>query len=236
MFLLHSSITSLYTGPYMPEPPPRGNTIGPFTVRARLFIRNAQSTASAATLRLQGDWCNAAKDCSVQSNVTLPPGDSNQEILFENILAAPWWPNAIGLPQHDIARQYTATAYITDSSASTASSISLTVSIGFRVAHLVTGDDSSPLKRQQLLQQDGSSNFTMRLKINGADVWARGGNMIPMEELEGRQSVEAYRALIASAAAAHFNMLRVWGGGVFLSEEFYSLCDQAGIMVYHDMM
>jgi beta-mannosidase len=31
-------------------------------------------------------------------------------------------------------------------------------------------------------------------------------------------------------------MLRVWGGGVFLPEEFYSACDEAGIMVYHDMM
>jgi len=31
-------------------------------------------------------------------------------------------------------------------------------------------------------------------------------------------------------------MLRVWGGGVFLPEEFYSACDEAGIMVYQDMM
>ena len=46
--------------------------------------------------------------------------------------------------------------------------------------------------------QDGSDNFTMRVKINGADVWARGGNMIPMEELEGRQSVEACVAAAGS--------------------------------------
>lgn len=166
----------------------------------------------------------------------LPPGDSSQEIHFQNIHAIPWWPNALGLPLHDTARQYTATASISGGSGSGAFSLSVTALIGFRVVHLVTGDDSSPDKRQHLLQQDGSSNFTMRLKVNGADVWARGGNMIPMEELEGRQSVEAYRALVSNAAAANFNMLRVWGGGVFLPEEFYSACDAAGIMVYQDMM
>jgi len=56
----------------------------------------------------------------------------------------------------------------------------------------------SPRRRRQLLLQDGSGNFTMRVKINGADVWARGGNMIPMEELEGRQSVEACVAAASS--------------------------------------
>jgi beta-mannosidase len=236
IFLLHSAITSIYTGPYMPEPPPRDNTIGPFTVKARLFIRNVQSTPTSSVLKLKGNWCPAAsahQDCSVQTSVTLPPGESNQEIQFENIAAAPWWPNAIGLPPQDVARLYSATVSVAGDSTP---SISVTVSIGFRAAHLVTGDDSSSHQRHQLLQQDGSSNFTMRLKVNGANVWARGGNMIPMEELEGRQSVEAYRALVASAAAAHFNMLRVWGGGVFLPEEFYSACDEAGIMVFHDMM
>jgi hypothetical protein len=121
-------------------------------------------------LKLKGNWCPAAssdQDCSVQTNVTLPPGESSQEILFENIAAAPWWPNAIGLPPQDVARLYTATVSVADGSTS---SISVTVSIGFRAAHLVTGDDSSSYKRHQLMQQDGSSNFTMRLKINGADV------------------------------------------------------------------
>jgi beta-mannosidase len=204
-----------------------------------LFVRNTQSSAISARLTLQGDWCphsSTSQDCSVQANITLAPGDSTQEILFDNIKATPWWPNALGLPPQDTARQYTATAYISGGSGGSAFSLSVQASVGFRVVHLVTGDDSTPENRQQLLNRDGSSNFTMRLKVNGADVWARGGNMIPMEELEGRQSVEAYRALVASAAAAHFNMLRVWGGGVFLPEEFYSACDEAGIMVFQDMM
>ncbi len=191
VFLLNSAVAPEYSGSYMAEPPARGSLIGPFSVRARLFIRNTQSIAIAAQLTLRGDWCPASsssQDCSVKASVTLPPGDSTQLILFENIKAVPWWPNGLGVsPQ-----LYAAVASITIGSAGGASTLSVSASVGFRVAHLVTGDDSTQEKRQQLLQQDGSSNFTMRIKVNGADLWARGGNMIPMEELEGRQSVEAY--------------------------------------------
>jgi beta-mannosidase len=54
----------------------------------------------------------------------------------------------------------------------------------------------------------------MRFRVNGASFVARGANMIPMEELEARQSDAAYVALLESAAAAGMNMLRVWGGGI----------------------
>lgn len=53
--------------------------------------------------------------------------------------------------------------------------------------------------------------------------------------MEGRQSVETYRRLVASAAEAHFNGLRMWGGGTFLPDGFYDACDEAGLLVYHDM-
>ena len=56
-----------------------------------------------------------------------------------------------------------------------------------------------------------------------------------MEELEGRLSSAAHEALVASAVAARFNMLRVWGGGMFLPAPFYDACDASGVLVYHDM-
>lgn len=74
------------------------------------------------------------------------------------------------------------------------------------------------------------------MQVNGADVWSRGANQIPMEELEGRQDAAAYAAMLASAAAANHNMLRVWGGGIFLPSVFYDTADALGIMLYHDAM
>ena len=61
-------------------------------------------------------------------------------------------------------------------------------------------------------------------------------DMVPIDELEGRVSEAAYVKMVASAAAAGMNMLRVWGGGIFYPDAFYAACDRFGVTVYHDMM
>lgn len=60
--------------------------------------------------------------------------------------------------------------------------------------------------------------------------------MIPMETLEGRYVEGMHRALVQSAADANMNLLRIWGGGVYIFEEFTNACDELGVMVYEDMM
>ena len=51
-----------------------------------------------------------------------------------------------------------------------------------------------------------------------------------------RQTAERYRDLLGSAVAANMNMLRVWGGGQFEHPAFYELCDEMGVMLWHDFM
>ena len=55
-------------------------------------------------------------------------------------------------------------------------------------------------------------------RINGAAILAKGANMIPMEELEGRMSADAHTALVKNAVDGGMNTLRVWGGGMFLPD------------------
>ena len=55
-----------------------------------------------------------------------------------------------------------------------------------------------------------------------------------VSELEGRGPLRQERALrqtVRSAAAANMNMLRIWGGGTYLPEAFYSQADALGVMV-----
>ncbi len=82
------------------------------------------------------------------------------------------------------------------------------------------------------LKQNGQFTFC----INGVDVFARGANWVPSNSLTLDSTPERYRHLLELAHEAHFNMLRVWGGGIYEPEVFYDLCDELGIMVWQDFM
>jgi beta-galactosidase/beta-glucuronidase len=51
-----------------------------------------------------------------------------------------------------------------------------------------------------------------------------------------RYSAAAHEQMVASAADANMNFLRIWGGGVFLPDAFYDAADRLGVLIYHDMM
>jgi beta-mannosidase len=72
------------------------------------------------------------------------------------------------------------------------------------------------------------------IQINGRRIFARGANWIPCDLLFGRPRRPAYEHLLRLAARAHFNLLRVWGGGLIEKREFYSLCDELGIMLFQE--
>jgi len=44
------------------------------------------------------------------------------------------------------------------------------------------------------------------------------------------------RRLLLSAAEANMNSIRIWGGGVYESDDFYDITDELGILVWQDMM
>ena len=60
--------------------------------------------------------------------------------------------------------------------------------------------------------------------------------MIIADILPTRATPERYRSLVLSAVAAHMNMIRVWGGGVYPPQDFYDLCDELGVMVWQEVM
>ncbi len=72
--------------------------------------------------------------------------------------------------------------------------------------------------------------------INGLPVFLKGGNWCPPDSLYGRISDKKVDWLVAEAAAANFNCLRVWGGGRYEIDAFYEACDRLGILVWQDFM
>lgn len=45
-----------------------------------------------------------------------------------------------------------------------------------------------------------------------------------------------YQKVVNTSKISNFNMLRIWGGGIYENDRFYDLCDQNGILIWHDFM
>ena len=82
----------------------------------------------------------------------------------------------------------------------------------------------------------GDSLLGYALKINGKEIFVRGSNWVPIECFTGVVEDEKYERLIDLAKDGNFNMLRVWGGGIYEKDIFYNLCDEKGILVWQDIM
>ena len=74
------------------------------------------------------------------------------------------------------------------------------------------------------------------IEINGKPVFCKGGNYVPADLILSRVDRARHAALIDRALEANCNFLRVWGGGVYESDDFYDLCDEHGILVWQDFI
>jgi len=129
--------------------------------------------------------------------------------------AEPWWPRGMGRPP---GRLYglEVDAVLGDRWDRHATRV------GLRTVELVTEADTV-----------GESFF---FRVNGEPVFARGANVVPPDHFTHRADSATYARLVDDAVSANMNMLRVWGGGVYLPDVFYDLADEAGLMVWQDFM
>jgi beta-mannosidase len=77
---------------------------------------------------------------------------------------------------------------------------------------------------------------SFRFAANGVPFFSKGANWIPADTFATRLTRGDYERLLQDTAAANMNMLRVWGGGIYESDDFYELCDELGICVWQDFM
>ena len=88
----------------------------------------------------------------------------------------------------------------------------------------------------KLIRQKDSIGTSFYFEKDGKPVYCKGANWIPGDIFLPRLTKTDYRKMLLSAKDANMNMLRVWGGGVYESDDFYDLCDSLGIMVWQDFM
>ncbi|MBB5867775.1 beta-mannosidase [Allocatelliglobosispora scoriae] len=73
-----------------------------------------------------------------------------------------------------------------------------------------------------------------RLIINGEPVFVKGFNWIPDDCFPARITTDRLRERFDQAVGTGANTLRVWGGGLYESDDFYALADAMGLLVWQD--
>ena len=92
------------------------------------------------------------------------------------------------------------------------------------------------LKLDQSPDPDEPDTRFFRFVLNGAPIFAKGADWIPADSFVGAIPPERYEMLLTAARDANMNMLRVWGGGIYEHDVFYTLCDRLGLLIWHDFM
>jgi beta-mannosidase len=94
--------------------------------------------------------------------------------------------------------------------------------VGFRTVALDTAADA-----------DGAPFL---LRVNDRPVMVRGANWIPDHAFLTEMTPARYAERIDDAVEANVNLLRVWGGGIYESDDLYDRCDELGILVWQDFL
>nr|XP_037279823.1 beta-mannosidase-like [Rhipicephalus microplus] len=127
-----------------------------------------------------------------------------------------WWP--VGYGQQ--------TLYTLQISASVDDDLfEKTARIGFRTVQL-----------NEDVIQDFDDGTAFYFVVNDIPVYAKGSNWVPPDIFPERITNDYVKELLLSVKEANMNMLRVWAGGVYETDYFYSLADELGILIWQDFM
>ena len=149
-----------------------------------------------------------------QKTIHLNGGSQNENLNFEIENPELWWPNEMGEQL----------LYVFD------------VLLKDEDKVLDSKKIWSGIKTFEMVDEPDSIGRAFYFKVNGVPFYAKGANYVPEEMIETWNDVDHTIQLLEQAKDAHFNMLRVWGGGIYPSDDFFTLCDKYGILVWQDFM
>ncbi len=92
------------------------------------------------------------------------------------------------------------------------------------------------IRTVKLIQEKDLWGTSFAFEINGKRIFMKGGNFIPPSVFGGSIDKNEWESWVERMVKSHFNMVRIWGGGDYATDEFLDACDRAGLMVWQDAM
>ena len=163
--------------------------------------------------------------------LTAPDGETWQFQPGERFAVpspALWWPNGLGeQPLYTLRVSAYAAAASSDEEQNEGSIILREED----VKELRIG-----LRSAAMLQKEDRWGESFAAMVNGQAFFSMGADYIPEDCILSRRSRSRTEVLLRDCRDAHFNAIRVWGGGIYPDDDFYDLCDELGLVVWEDLM
>ncbi len=149
-----------------------------------------------------------------QKQTSLTKGMNRIEVDYSINKPRLWWTNGLGEP------------YLYD----------FTASISGDNGKIDSQEEEIGIRSLRMVAEDDQWGRSLYFELNGKPVFAKGVDMVPLDNFLPRITREKYEKHVLDAKAVNMNMIRVWGGGVYEDDYFYQLCDRNGILVWQDFM
>ena len=194
------------------------------TVDAKIMLAQIEEEKPACQKMweaLEADWkvYQNDKDLKLFLNVTDPDGnvivcqaDASKQVTIENPQL--WWPNGFG--KQPLYR------------------VSISLVCGDK--EIDRTEKRIGLRTMTMSTQKDEYGAEFAHVVNGIKIFAMGADYIPEDNILHRMRPERTRDLLEQCKAAHFNCIRVWGGGLYPDDYFFDICDELGLMVWQDFM
>jgi beta-mannosidase len=181
--------------------------------KARLAVEVEITAARPAASALTGSVEVAVEgQAPVVAKLALKDGTQSVSVPLEISSPRLWWPNGYGeQPLYRVTTRL----------------LVGTTSVDERTKRI-------GLRTLELRRQPDEFGKSFEFVVNGVPIFAKGANWIPADSFLPRLTRERYAQLLRSAADAHMNMLRAWGGGIYESDDFFDLADELGLLVWQD--
>jgi beta-mannosidase len=142
-----------------------------------------------------------------------------------------WYPHGLGAQP-----LYTLTTYLCPAGFDAASLPTDEAGMRGRLAAVAYDERTTKIgiRTARLLQEVDALGRSFEFEVNGERIFVLGANWIPDHSFPSRVTRRALRERLESARDVGMNMLRVWGGGLYESDDFYELCDELGLLVWQD--
>jgi len=149
------------------------------------------------------------REAVAEAKINLKPGRNSLTLPFALANPPLWWPRGLGGQEMPVA------------------------SWELRLpSETIKGERAFGIRDLRLQRKTDDRGETFAFEVNGTALPIRGAHLLPANAL---QPLRADVAAVSAARDAGLNLLRIWAGGSYATDELMRACDAQGILIWQDL-